>query len=374
VKFTVGFGPREFAFSKDYRSEDYMTRYPWNRKVSRLAMISLWLLFTWGQISWTQELKAGPAREAGATAARNVEDWSSLALVNGELYPERPLLGERDDLPQFTRELIQVKWRKGDPIDLYVIRPKGVAKPPAILYLYSYPSETDRFRNDDYCARLTRDGFAAIGFVSALTGHRYQNRPMKQWFVSELAEALGSSVHDVQMILNYLSTRDDLDMDKIGMFGEGSGGSIAILAAAVDPRIKTIDLLDPWGDWPEWMAKSELIPDEERPNYLKPEFLKKAAVLDPVQWLPQLKSQRIRIQQVMDDSVTPKAAKERIEAAAPRTAQVVRYESTREFFGAVSGGRVFQWAKEQLRPAPLKQPAIQALQKPGVRPVDSGRD
>jgi hypothetical protein len=351
-----------------------MTRYPWNRKVSRLAMISLGLLFTRGQISWTQELKASPAHEAGATTARNVEDWNTLSLANSELHPERPLLGERDDLPQFTRELIQLKWRKSDPIDLYVIRPKGVAKPPAILYLYSYPSETDRFRNDDYCARLTRDGFAAIGFVSALTGHRYQNRPMKEWFVSELPEALGTSVHDVQMILNYLSTRDDLDMDKIGMFGEGSGGSIAILAAAVDQRIKTIDLLDPWGDWPDWMAKSELIPDEERPNYLKPEFLKKAAVLDPVQWLSQLNSQHIRIQQVMDDSVTPKAAKERIESAAPRTAQVFRYDSTREFFGAVSGGRIFQWAKEQLRPVPLKQPAIQALQKPGVRPVESGRD
>jgi hypothetical protein len=53
--------------------------------------------------------------------------------------------------------------------------------------------------------------------VSALNGHRYTYRPMKQWFVSELQEALGSSVHDVQMILNYLSTRDDLDMSRVGM-------------------------------------------------------------------------------------------------------------------------------------------------------------
>jgi hypothetical protein len=347
-----------------------MTRHLWKRNVDRLVIV---LVLTCGTI-WTQDLKARPARGGDATTAHTIEDWSSLSLANSELYPQRPLLGEKDDLAKFTRDLIRVQWRKGDPIDLYVIRPKEVAKPPVILYLYSYPSETDRFRNDAYCARLTQDGFAAIGFVSALTGHRYRNRPMKQWFVSELPEALGSSVHDVQMILNYLSTRDDLDMDKIGMFGEGSGASIAILAAGVDPRIKAIDLLDPWGDWPDWMAKSEIIPEEERPNYLKAEFLQKAAVLDPVQWLPQLKSQQIRIQHVMDDSVTPKEAKERIESAAPRGAQVVRYENTREFFGAVSGGRIFAWTKEQLRPAPLKQPAIQALQKPGAKPVDSGRN
>jgi hypothetical protein len=93
-----------------------------------------------------------------------------------------------------------------------------------------------------------------------------------------------------------------------------------------------------------------------------------------VQSLPQLTSQHVRIQQVMDDSVTPKVAKERIESVAPGGAQVVRYYSTRDFFGAVSGGRIFQWAKEQLKSAPLKPPAIQAAQKPGVRALESGRD
>jgi len=354
------------------RKEDGM-QYQWKRKVNQFCIISLTLLFTGSETCWTQELKANPAHQGGATAGK-VEDWNSLLLADGVLTPERPLLGEKDDLPQFTRELLQVKWRSGDPIDLYVIRPKAVTNPPVILYLYSYPSETDRFRDDSYCARVTKDGFAAVGFVSALTGHRYQNRPMKQWFVSELPEALGTSVHDVQMILNYLSTRSDLDMSKVGMFGEGSGGTIAILSAAVDPRIKTLDLLDPWGDWPDWMAKSEIIPEEERPNYVKPEFLQKVAALDPVQWLPRLNSQAVRIQQVMDDSVTPKAAKERIESAAPRGAQAVRYDSTHDFFGAVSGGRIFQWSKEQLKPAPPKPPAIQASQKPGVRAVESGRD
>lgn len=293
---------------------------------------------------------------AAARAAAKVEDWNSLSLAESKLRAEPPVVGEKDDLPQFTRDLVQVKWRLGDPIDLYIIKPKGTAKPPAALYLYSYPSETDRFRDDGYCQRITRDGVAAVGFVSALTGHRYHDRAMKEWFVSELQEALASSVHDVQMVLNYLATRDDIDMNRIGMFGEGSGATIAILAAATDPRIKAIDLLDPWGDWPEWMANSGLVPDEERSNYVKPEFLQKIAPLDPVQWLPALQSQHIRIQHVLDDSVTPKEAKERMESVAPKTAQIVRFDNTRQFFGMVGGGRIFQWVKEQLRPASSPQP------------------
>lgn len=333
-----------------------------NRHGELLAGL-FFLLFTNVTMGWVQQpgLNLAGSNQAGSVTARpvgNLEDWSSLSLANSELLPEPPLLGEKYDNTQFTRELLQVKWRQGDPIDLYVIRPKGVAHPPAILYLYSYPSETEVFRGDTYCANVTKGGFAAVGFVSALTGHRYTNRPMKQWFVSELQEALGSSVHDVQMILNYLATRGDLDMSRIGMFGVGSGGTIAILAAAADPRIKTIDVIDPWGDWPDWMAKSSLIPEVERPRYLTPEFLQKVAPLDPVKWLPQLTSQRIRLQQVLDDSVTPKVVQQRLRKASPRAAQKITFHTTRQFSGAESGDRLLQWVKNQVGPASPLQPAI----------------
>jgi hypothetical protein len=337
----------------------------------RVYLFSLLLIV--GTITQAQDAKS--SKTDYKLRVGNVEDWTSLSLSGSQLHVEKPVYGGKDDLPKFTRELLQVKWRQGDPIDLYIIRPKAVDRPPVMLYLYSYPSETDRFRDNAYCERITNGGFAAIGFVSALTGHRYTNRPMKKWFVSELQEALASTVHDVQMILDYLSTRGDLDLSKVGMFGEGSGGSIAILSAAADSRIQTIDVLDPWGDWPDWMAASVLIPEEERPSYIKPEFLNKIAPLDPVAWLPKLKTQHIRIQQVMDDSITPKVAKEKIEAAAPPNTQLVKYASTQQFFGAAGGGRIFQWAKQQLSPAPAPPPP-QNVQKsqPAVRQVESSSD
>jgi hypothetical protein len=321
------------------------------RQVALLLVVACALQLGWTQQSATEQEK--PAVRHGRTP----EDWSSLSLAGSQLVPDPPLLAARDDFPKFTRELLQVKWRNGDPIDLYVMRPKGVAQPPVVLYLYSYPSETDRFRDNEFCTRITEGGFAAVGFVSALTGHRYTMRPMKEWFVSELQESLGSSVHDVQMILNYLSIRGDLDVNRVGMFGTGSGATVAILAAAADSRIKAIDLLDPWGDWPDWMAKSSIIPEEERPNYLKADFLKKIASLDPVLWLPRLKSQEIRIQRLKDDTVTPQVAEERVEAAAGSAAKVVRYDNIRQFYGASSGGRVFEWVKNQINPVSQGKPA-----------------
>jgi hypothetical protein len=245
-----------------------------------------------------------------------------------------------------------VQWRFGDPIDLYVMKPKGIKKPPVILYLYGYPSSTDRFKDDGFQKAVTKDGFAAVGFVSALTGHRYHDRPMREWFVSELQECLAISAHDVQMVLDYLATRDDLDMNRVGMFAQGSGASIGILTSAVDPRIKVLDALDPWGDWPVWMASSPFVPEDERASYVTPEFLKKAEILEPIDWLPKIQAKKFRLQDAIFEPNTPPAAKEKLRAAVPGNGTVLIYKTPEEFNAVVRSKKDLEWIQHELRSLP----------------------
>ena len=280
------------------------------------------------------------------------EDWSSLAIGASKLEPQPPVVAETFEGESFQRQLIMVQWRPGDAFDLYVVMPKGVKKPPAVLYLYNYSEDSDRFKNEEWCQRVTSGGAAAIGFVSALSGHRFHDRPMEQWFVSELQESLGSTVHDVKFILDYLASRGDIDMDRIGMFGQSSGATVALLAAAADSRIKAVDALDPWGDWPDWLAKSDVIGDDpHKDDYVKPEFLKKVANLDPVKYLPDLKNTKIRIQQVGDWG-NPIETQDKIKEAAPKQAEVVRFATAMTLARRESGGVLFQWIKDQLKEAP----------------------
>ncbi len=151
------------------------------------------------------------------------EDWSSLEIGISNLEPMAPIVGEVDEEDTFTRLLVAVKWRLGDALDLWIVLPKGVKKPPAVLYLYNTDEDTARFRDNRWCERATSGGVAAVGFVSALSGPRFHDRPLKQWFISELQESIGSTVHDVKFILDYLAQRGEVDMNRIGMFGEGSG-------------------------------------------------------------------------------------------------------------------------------------------------------
>ena len=281
------------------------------------------------------------------------ESWTALSLADSGVNTSATgavVLGHYET-PEYTRELLQVEWRKGDPIDLYVIRPRAAARPRAILYLYNYTSDTDRFRDDGWCRRATAHGFAAVGFVSALSGQRFHSpRPLKQWFVSQLQEALATSTHDVQMVLNYLATRADLDLTRVGIFGQDSGGAIALLAASVDPRITAIDVIDPWGDWPDWLRDSRQIPNDERSHYLAPEFLRQVSNLDPVTYLPQLLLPALRVQQVLDDPITPPAARDRIAASLPRRDELVRYPTQMDQVRAWRISGLSGWLEDHLKP------------------------
>jgi hypothetical protein len=314
------------------------------------------------------ELREHHTPDPNLASTSSVEDYSVASLGKSHLSTDPPELVEKSEGSGFTREFLSVMWRPGDRIDLYVIRPTKIEKPPVAIYLYGHPSETDRYHDDGWCQRATAGGYAAVGFVPALTGHRYHDRPMKQWFVSELQEALGKSTHDVQMVLNYLAARGDIDMANVGIFGVGAGGTIAVAAASVDSRIKAIDLLDPWGDWPAWMAKSQVIPEEERSGFVKPEFLSKIAGFDPVRILPQLKVVRIRLVQLNEDfASTPEEAKKKIELALPASAEKRRFENNSEFFGAIaSGGRAFDWLKSQLNAPESREAAGHGGETPGT--------
>jgi hypothetical protein len=149
--------------------------------------------------------------------------------------------------------------------------------------------------------------------------------------------------------LNYLADRGDMDMDRVAMFGMDSGGTIAILAAEADSRIKTLDVLNPWGDWPDWLQQSPVVPEDERAKYTTPQFLKSVATLDPLAYLPKLKTPNFRMQQILNDRATPKAAKDRLAAAVSKQDLVVKYPSGEELLQAWKISGLSGWIKKQMQ-------------------------
>jgi hypothetical protein len=280
------------------------------------------------------------------------EDYKSLKLDTSTLAIKESLIGQRGTTQNFDQQTVRVRWRPNDPIDLYIALPKGVEKPPVIIYLYGFPTDEKRYHDESWYGRITSSGFAAVAFFPAVTGPRFHApRPMTQNFLTQLPESLPMTVHDIQMVINYLYTRKDLnlDLDRIGIFATGSGATAAILAAVADPRIKALDLLNPWGDWPDWMAKSELLSFVACEGCNSPEFLQGLAPLDPVKRLPQLNTPYVRFRHFVENGQTPRIAQDKMEAVIPKSADITRFENVMEFNRSASGGKTFDWVKGALK-------------------------
>jgi hypothetical protein len=299
-------------------------------------------------------LSFSPSSSVFATAndADYREDFSTLTLKGSAFFPLTPVLGQTDDDPKmpFIRERWQMMWRPADSFDLYVCKPRGISgKLPVILYLYTYPGSTDRFKSDDWCMTMTSEGFAAIGFLSAYTGARLEMRSPIATFFTDFQESLASTVHDIPFILDYLATRDDLDMTRVGMYGQGSGGTIAILASSVDKRIRAINVLTPWGDWPNFFSQTRYVAADKRAKFMAPEFQTKIAPFDPVKVLPKVQARSVRIDDVRKSGPMPDSSQEHLEAAAPSTAIINQYGDPAALVPHASAGEQFAWLKTELQ-------------------------
>jgi len=124
------------------------------------------------------------------------------------------------------------------------------------------------------------------------------------------------------------------------------------LASAADPRINVLDVLDPWGGWPAWIATSPFVPQAERSDYVKPDFLKKAAALETVEWLPKIQAKKFRLQQLLFETDTPKSVKEKLRAAVPAGTPVVLYKTLDEFKAAFPYSTNLGWMEHELRSLP----------------------
>jgi hypothetical protein len=94
---------------------------------------------------------------------------------------------------------------------------------------------------------------------------------------------------------------------------------------------------------------------------VKPEFLKKAAALEPVEWLPKIQAMKFRLQDAVFELNTPKSAKEKLRAAVPSRASIVIYKTPEEFNKVIRGNKELDWIQHELRSLPDTETASTAI-------------
>jgi dienelactone hydrolase len=107
------------------------------------------------------------------------------------------------------------------------------------------PSEGDR----DFALGCLRRGVAALAIEQRSLGERAERLQPRRSYYNACHDAamralllgrtlLAERVYDVDRAIDYLATRDDVDLARVGIVGNSGGGTVAIWAAALLPRVR----------------------------------------------------------------------------------------------------------------------------------------
>lgn len=203
----------------------------------------------------------------------DVQQWqkelrTKLRELVGEMPIEKPPLNIRTlwkrDHPLGTIEKIVFTSEPFADVPAYVCVPEGVQTPLTFMICLQghttgmhvsigvdqkdevTPIEVEGDR--DFAISCMRHGVAALCIEQRSFGERCEK---KQEMINQFSGChdaamqalmlgrtlIGERVYDVNRAIDYLETRDDVDMRRIGVMGNSGGGTVTMFAMALVPRV-----------------------------------------------------------------------------------------------------------------------------------------
>jgi 2,6-dihydroxypseudooxynicotine hydrolase len=124
-------------------------------------------------------------------------------------------------------------------------RPPGVGQPPVVVLVSGLDSTKEEAGPNE--AALLARGLATFAFDGPGQGEAEYDHPMRHDFEVPVAA-----------VIDYLEGRDDVDADRVGVWGRSLGGHYVVRAAAFEPRVRacvslsgSYDVTEMWDHRPE---------------------------------------------------------------------------------------------------------------------------
>ena len=210
-----------------------------------------------------------------ASTSREAEEWqrdlrAKLVELLGGFPDERcelhARITETKEFPTYTRETVLFQSRPNMTVFSYLLLPKNYETPgPAILCLHGHGRGVDdivgiqedgtmrteygEYQND-FALQCVDRGYAALAIEQFGFGHRRDEAACQRGGGNSSCQPssgaafllgqtmIGWRVYDAMRSLDYLSTRPEIDMNRIGVMGISGGGTTTFYSAAIDERFK----------------------------------------------------------------------------------------------------------------------------------------
>ncbi|MFC1784384.1 alpha/beta hydrolase family protein [Candidatus Neomarinimicrobiota bacterium] len=160
------------------------------------------------------------------------------------------------DFENHTREKIVFTSIHDERVPGYLAIPNNASKPlPLVIFCHGGGGSKDwGWQNNNYTGQIVQKfiakGYAVLSLDAQHSGERLYNNDFelaykyivdKQWYNRE-RDMIFQTVIDYRRALDYLSTRSEIDINRVGVDGFSFGSVVALILSSVEKRIKIISL------------------------------------------------------------------------------------------------------------------------------------
>jgi dienelactone hydrolase len=219
------------------------------------------------EFDYTRVLKSGDWTLWQHAFRNRLADLTGLTRMR-ELYRDVPLnlrTAEVESFPGYSREKLYISTEPGVEIPFYLLIPESGTKPyPLVLtphghgrrgkevYVGNYADDGERRESlageRDVALQAVAEGYAVIAMDVRGFWEMSREEEFGKSKVSSCDELqkrafmygrtlIGERVHDMGRLIDYASTRPEIDTSRIAITGNSGGGTVSFFAAALDERI-----------------------------------------------------------------------------------------------------------------------------------------
>lgn len=220
----------------------------------------------------------------------------------------------------------------GERVPSLLSLPKGSGKFACVVFLHGYGgSKEDMLSAADPVAA---EGYAIMSIDAEFHGERKEaGKALYSTNFEESRNGIIQTVIDLRRAVDYLETRRDIDMDKIGYVGGSMGGIIGAIFIGVEPRIKAAALLVAGGNMSLMIKESQHSAIPAIREYLDAQGVSYSDLqefmdpVDPINFIAEFSPRPVVFHLGKFDRVVPAEAGQQLYDAAGEPKQVYWYDS-----------------------------------------------
>ena len=285
-----------------------------------VPVASMWLLLVGPASAAESELERGTVNYQPAADESLVAERFRLAAHTFD-YQLRLL-----DVPTEHFQICELTFpspvhtphEKNNTVHCEFFRPKrngDEGKMPAVIVLHILGGDFPLARL--FCNALAQKGVAALFVKMPYYGPRRDpavNRRMVSPDPRQTVEGMTQAILDIRRAAAWLGSRNDIDANRLGIFGISLGGITGALAATAEPRLTNVCLLLAGGDLGKVAWDSPELA-KVRQQWLagggtREEFMTILGQVDPVRYAHSIRGRRILMMNAKEDEVIPKVCTE----------------------------------------------------------------